>query len=226
MITVRLPHGEWQFDPKQPLGAAGRFGQVFAGTGIEGVAVAVKQLKLTASQAAHRELQIADRLMTRALSHVIPTLDAGQDAESDRYYVVMPRAERSPQDQLTASGALVVVDAIKVLLEISDGLIEAADIVRRDPKPANVLWHDGRWKIADFGIAGFVEDSTSANTVRESEVEHLDGAVAAKLDVGGLQIPMDDPLARARPRAHRRSGVRSAELHPEEWDQTGAFSGG
>jgi serine/threonine-protein kinase len=33
-------------------------------------------------------------------------------------------------------------------------------------KPANVLWHDERWKIADFGIARFVEDSTSLQTLR------------------------------------------------------------
>lgn len=30
-----------------------------------------------------------------------------------------------------------------------------------------MLLHDGKWKIADFGIARFVEDATSAHTVRE-----------------------------------------------------------
>ena len=47
---------------------------------------------------------------------------------------------------------------------------------------------------------------------RESEVEHLDRAVRADLDVRGLEIAMDDAAARARLRAPRRSAARSAEL--------------
>lgn len=39
--------------------------------------------------------------------------------------------------------------------------------MHRDLKPGNVLLHEGRWKIADFGIARFVEDATSVNTVRD-----------------------------------------------------------
>jgi serine/threonine-protein kinase len=34
-------------------------------------------------------------------------------------------------------------------------------------KPANVLWHENRWKIADFGIARFVEESTSLRTLNQ-----------------------------------------------------------
>jgi serine/threonine protein kinase len=44
--------------------------------------------------------------------------------------------------------------------------MEVPQIVRRDLKPANVLWLDGGWKIADFDIAKFVEDVTSLNTVK------------------------------------------------------------
>lgn len=40
--------------------------------------------------------------------------------------------------------------------------------MHRDMKPGNVLLHQGTWKIADFGIAKFVEDSTSLNTLREA----------------------------------------------------------
>ncbi len=37
----------------------------------------------------------------------------------------------------------------------------------RDLKPANILCHQGVWKIADFGIARFVEESTSIATLKE-----------------------------------------------------------
>lgn len=49
-----------------------------------------------------------------------------------------------------------------------DGLLEVEDIVHRDLKPGNVLWHNGVWKIADFGIAKFVADSTSLQTLKGS----------------------------------------------------------
>lgn len=55
-----------------------------------------------------------------------------------------------------------------IVLDIIAGLQEAEGIVHRDMKPGNVLLHQGTWKIADFGIAKFVEDSTSLNTLREA----------------------------------------------------------
>jgi eukaryotic-like serine/threonine-protein kinase len=57
-------------------------------------------------------------------------------------------------------------ESTDILVQITEGLKEAVNIVHRDLKPGNVLFHNGRWKIADFGIARFVEDATSANTVR------------------------------------------------------------
>ncbi len=40
------------------------------------------------------------------------------------------------------------------------------DIVHRDLKPGNILFHEARWKLADFGIAKFVEESTSLKTLK------------------------------------------------------------
>lgn len=168
MITIRLPHGEWRFDPTQRLGAPGGFGEVFVGVGFDGGSVAVKRLYVTADQAAHRELRIADRLMSCNLTNVIPVLDAGQDADSDRYFLVMSRAERSLQDEINASASIPLPQAVDILLQICTGLAEVADLVHRDLKPANVLRHDGQWKVADFGIARFVEESTSLETLKNA----------------------------------------------------------
>jgi len=54
-----------------------------------------------------------------------------------------------------------------VLLQISKGLIEVEELVHRDLKPDNVLLHEGIWKIADFGIARFVEEATGSNTLKD-----------------------------------------------------------
>src|SRR5260370_1370898 len=98
-FTIKLPKGEWSFDDSDRLGQPGGFGEVFSGIGPNGT-VAVKRLMLSAHQAAHRELKIGERLGNQALSHVVPVLDAGQDAETDRYFLVMPICDRSLQDEI------------------------------------------------------------------------------------------------------------------------------
>jgi len=163
--TIRLNSGEWAFDEASPLGRSGGFGAVFNGRGPKG-SVAVKRLHLSAADAAHRELSIAAELAGRPLAHVVPILDYGQDAVSDRYYIVMPLCEGSLQDHIHG-GPLPFEEAKEVALQIIDGLKEVAGLVHRDLKPANILRHEGMWKIADFGIAKFVEDSTSLATLRD-----------------------------------------------------------
>lgn len=129
--------------------------------------MAVKRLHIDAAQAAHRELKIARDLANRILRNVIPVFDAGQDAESNAYFVVMPIAEGSLQDRLRSQGRMTEAVVAEILIQIANGLDEVSDIVHRDLKPGNVLFFDGRWCIADFGIARFVEDSTSARTLKD-----------------------------------------------------------
>jgi len=166
MIQIRLPQGEWEYDQNSPLGRRGGFGEVFAGRGEKQEQVAVKRLYLKVSDAAHRELRIAEELIKRPLTHVVPVLDAGKDAESDRYFVVMPRAEKSLQQEIDRVGTVADKDAVSILRDIAAGLLEVKEIVHRDLKPDNVLYHEGRWKVADFGIARFVEESTSLRTLK------------------------------------------------------------
>ncbi|TDT94513.1 serine/threonine-protein kinase [Azorhizobium sp. AG788] len=127
--------------------------------------VAIKRLKMTADTAAHREMVIGEELANRSLIHVVPVLDFGQDANSDRYYLVMPVCEFSLAQKLE-HGVLSWPEASKICLDVISGLMEVENIVHRDLKPGNVLFHDGLWKIADFGIAKFIEDSTSVETLR------------------------------------------------------------
>ena len=89
---------------------------------------------------------------------MLEIFDAGKDSEDGGYYMVMPRAERSLSDELRLRGAPTAEDATDILKQIAEGLKEVEQIVHRDLKPANILLHNKLWKIADFGIARFVED--------------------------------------------------------------------
>lgn len=126
----------------------------------------MKKLHLEAGQAAHRELAIAQELQGGQFQHVIGFVDSGLDAESGAYFVIMPRAECSLQQVLRKKGPFGSAEAVEILLQIATGLGEVPSIVHRDLKPGNVLWHENRWKIADFGIARFVEDATSSETLK------------------------------------------------------------
>lgn len=166
-MNIKLLRDSWEIDTGSPLGEAGGFGEVFRGIGSDTV-VAIKRLKLTATEAAYRELNIAESLLNRDLSNVIPIHDYGQDADSDRYFIVMPLCDRSLQREIIDRGRLPPTESLDILIAILSGLSEVTDITHRDLKPANILLHDGAWKIADFGIAKFVEDSTSLQTLRNS----------------------------------------------------------
>jgi serine/threonine-protein kinase len=165
--TIKLERGTWTLDDSQRLGPPGGFGEVFRGTGPEGD-VAIKRLKLTADAAAHREMKISKVLAGRTLEHVVPVRDFGQDADTDRYYLVMPVCDYSLQDAINKAGNLPWDEAKTAALHTIAGLEEVGDLVHRDLKPGNVLWHRDRWRVADFGIAKFVADSTSLETMRDA----------------------------------------------------------
>jgi serine/threonine protein kinase len=164
--SIRLPGGEWFFDDAQRLGSPGGFGEVFSGDDGKGNTVAIKRLKVTAAQAAHRELTIAQELAGKTFQHVLAPLDSGQDANTGGYFLVMPRADGSLADEIVKRGIISEKESLDILIQIASGLQEIGQLVHRDLKPANILLHMGSWKIADFGIARFVEESTSANTVK------------------------------------------------------------
>ena len=219
MPTIRLNDAEWTYDENEPLGPAGGFGEVFRGTGVDG-AVAVKRLKLTASEAAHREMNIGQALAGRSLKHVVPVLDFGQDASSDGYFLVMPICDRSLQDEISAKGVLTVAEARSVALDVLAGLREVGDIVHRDLKPGNVLYLDGTWRLADFGIAKFVEDSTSLRTLRGSLTpaygapEQWHGEAPTRVtDVYALGCMLHTMLTGSPPFEGSQDQIREAHLH-------------
>ena len=84
---------------------------------------------------------------------LVPFLDSGET--EDFWALVMPKAESSLRDHLNEANGITMNEALSVLIDIAEALVavEARGVVHRDIKPENVLLLDGRWHIADFGIA-------------------------------------------------------------------------
>ncbi len=79
----------------------------------------------------------------------------------------MPRADSSLRQAIKNDAPYTSGQAASIILAIVKGLLEVSDIVHRDLKPENVLLLGGSWSVADFGIARFVEEATSLNTLKD-----------------------------------------------------------
>ncbi|MEU7057473.1 serine/threonine-protein kinase [Streptomyces sp. NPDC046197] len=98
--------------------------------------------------------------------HVVGTFDYG--AWEDRLFLVMELIEGgSLAEELTAGGPLAAERLARVAREAAEGLAaaHALGIVHRDIKPGNLLSdRAGTVRIADFGIARFVDDPSAGLT--------------------------------------------------------------
>jgi serine/threonine-protein kinase len=142
-----------------------------------------------------------------AVPNVIPILDSGETPT--HWALVMPRAGKSLRDHLSeAGGALSVEEVVTILSDLSTALaaLESNGVVHRDLKPENILLYEGRWCLADFGIARYAEASTSGNT-RKMFLSHPYAApeqwrferVTAATDIYALGVVAYELLAGQRP---------------------------
>ena len=142
-----------------PLGEGG-FAKVYLALDEDGEPAVVKLVPK--EPGAERELLFEE---LDGAPNVVPVLDRG---ECGNYWVlVMPRAEKSLRAHLDETGGrLTLNEAVAVLADISEALVavEGRNVVHRDLKPENVLLLDGRWCLADFGIARYAEATTASDT--------------------------------------------------------------
>ena len=148
--------GTWRYDPARPLGPPGGFGQVFEGEDREGAPVAVKEVPPRESVSPRlriREKEIADKLQSVDAQHLIPVLDTA--LAGDKLLLVMERADMSLSERIGEEAPLPENEAVEIMRHVASGLRElhSAAIIHRDLKPGNILLHDEKWKLSDFGIA-------------------------------------------------------------------------
>ena len=118
--------------------------------------VAVKVLKPELAAVLGAERFVVEIRTTAALQHphILPLFDSGS-ADGFLYYV-MPFVEgETLRARLDRETQLGVEEAIRITTEVADALDYAHrhGVVHRDVKPENILLHDGRPVVADFGIA-------------------------------------------------------------------------
>jgi eukaryotic-like serine/threonine-protein kinase len=125
------------------------------------VAIKVLHPELSAVIGTERFLQEIELTAQLQHPHILPLFDSGE-ADGLLYYV-MPYVEgESLRARLERERQLPVADTLRIASEVADALDYAhrRGLVHRDVKPENILLHEGRAQVADFGIALAVQHAT------------------------------------------------------------------
>lgn len=167
-----------------------------------------------------REIQVLMRLDPHP--HLLGIIDFG--FERGFWYFTMEHVDGiSLEQHLERQGSLTVAQAKTVLEQVAAGLAQAhcRGIVHRDIKPGNILLRrsDGRAVLADFGLAGLADASSTLDTSHTplfAAPEQLRGGRAdARSDVYSLAATCYYALLFRDP--ERRQPHRfKADLVPEE----------
>ncbi len=118
------------------------------------VAIKVMNPELAAIIGAARFLKEIETTANLQHPNILPLFDSGQ-VDATVFYVMPFVQGESLRNRLTREVQLPVADAVRIAVEVAGALDYAHrhGVIHRDIKPDNVLLHDGRPLVADFGIA-------------------------------------------------------------------------
>ena len=125
------------------------------------VALKVLRPELAAAIGAERFVQEIKTTAQLQHPHILPLYDSGSTAPgqgngTEFLYYVMPYIEgETLRDKLDREVQLGIDESVRITTEVADALQYAHEhgVIHRDIKPDNILLHNGRAMVADFGIA-------------------------------------------------------------------------
>lgn len=132
--------------------------------------------------------------------HILPVLE--QFEYQGQPFLVMPFAAGGSLEEVLRPGPLQPEQAVDIAIQILEALDHAhrSGIVHRDVKPSNILVHEGRYCLTDFGIAQSMVAATrpcdTSGTVAYMSPEqiHSPHAVDQRSDVYGLACVLYEML--------------------------------
>jgi eukaryotic-like serine/threonine-protein kinase len=141
---------------ERELGAGGMATVYLAEDVRHGRRVAIKVLHPELSAMVGAERFLAEIKTTAALQHphILPLFESG--AADGLLFYVMPLVEgETLRARINRERVLPVADAVRIASDIAGALDYAhrRGVIHRDVKPENILLHEGRPVLADFGIA-------------------------------------------------------------------------
>jgi len=118
------------------------------------VALKILRPELAAVIGAERFLSEIKTTANLQHPHILPLFDSGE-AGGYLYYVMPYIDGETLRDKLDREKQLGVQESLRIAKDVADALDYAhrAGVIHRDIKPGNILLHDGRPVVADFGIA-------------------------------------------------------------------------
>ncbi|MEX1186423.1 MAG: protein kinase [Gemmatimonadaceae bacterium] len=124
------------------------------------VAIKVLHPELTAVLGPERFLNEIELTANLQHPHILPLFDSG--AADTLLFYVMPYVQgETLRTRLAREQQLPIAEAVRIASDVADALEYAHKhgVVHRDVKPENILLHDGRPLVADFGIALAVQQA-------------------------------------------------------------------
>jgi serine/threonine-protein kinase len=151
-----------QFEVLSVIGG-GAFGTVYRGRQLgldRPVALKVPTHEIAADPVMAKRFAREARSAARVAHPGVVQIYAVGELADGRPYLAMQLVDGEPLDRCLADGPISPVRALRIARSIASSLAEthAADVVHRDLKPTNIIWHrdrhgDDRVVIVDFGIA-------------------------------------------------------------------------
>jgi serine/threonine protein kinase len=210
------PHeveGAWQLNPgARPLAdyqllyllGKGGFSEVWKATGPGGYLVALKFVRL-ADRGSSAELRALDLMKDIRHPHLLGLFGAWK--QDDRLIIAMELGDRTLMDRLKEAQrqglpGIPRHELLEYMSEAARGIdhLNNLNIQHRDIKPQNLLLVGTGVKVADFGLAKLLENSSASNTVA------ITPAYAAPEFLQGGTCPQSDQYALAVTYCHLRGG--------------------